>query len=136
MKTPNLFLLSLLLASSLGSRAQVAGTGSASAATVPPPTPWAVTARDGNSATWQRTTYEISWPSGETIAKQQTYKELATGMNYLSNGQWTPSSETIGILPNGTASATNGQHQAYWPEDIYNGVIQLVTPDGVLATRS
>jgi hypothetical protein len=133
MKTSNLFLLSLLLTSSLGTRAQVAGTGSSSAATVPQPTPWSITARDGNSATWQRTTYELSWPSGQTVAKQQTYKELATGLNFW-NGQWTPSSENIAILPNGTGAATNGQHQAYWPGDIYNGVIQLVTPDGLTLT--
>jgi hypothetical protein len=46
------------------------------------------------------------------------------------NGQWVGSKEEIVILPNGTAAATNGQHQAYLPGDIYNGEIELVTPDG------
>ena len=47
------------------------------------------------------------------------------------NGKWVESSEHIDILPNGTAVATNGQHQAYFPGDIYNGEIELVTPDGM-----
>ena len=46
------------------------------------------------------------------------------------NGQWVESREEIDILPNGTAAATNGQHQAYFPGDIYQGQIELVTPDG------
>jgi hypothetical protein len=41
------------------------------------------------------------------------------------------SGEHIDILPNGTAVATNGQHQAYFPGDIYQGQIELVTPDGL-----
>jgi hypothetical protein len=46
------------------------------------------------------------------------------------NGQWVESKEWIDILPNGTAVATNGQHQAVFPGDIYQGQIELVTPDG------
>ena len=41
------------------------------------------------------------------------------------------SKEEIDILPNGTAAATNGQHQVYFPGNIYQGVIELVTPDGI-----
>ena len=33
-------------------------------------------------------------------------------------------------MSNGTAAATQGQHQAYFPGDIYQGEIRLVTPDG------
>lgn len=91
--------------------------------------PWAATQRDGNSCVWQRTTYDIM-PNGTRISNVHNYIELATGMHYLSNGQWLASKEEIDILPNGTAAATNGQHQAYFPGDIYQGVIQLVTPDG------
>ena len=46
------------------------------------------------------------------------------------NGKWVASSEQIDILPNGTAVATNGQHQARFPGDIYEGQVELVTPDG------
>jgi hypothetical protein len=50
---------------------------------------------------------------------------------YQQNGQWLDSVEQINIQPDGSASATAGQHQAYFPANIYNGVIKLVTPDGL-----
>jgi len=56
--------------------------------------------------------------------------ELATGMNYLKNGRWVESKEEINILPDGTAAATQGRHQSYFPGDIYQGEIRLVTADG------
>lgn len=59
-----------------------------------------------------------------------SYTELETGMHHQRNGQWVESREWIDILPNGTAAATSGQHQAYFPGDIYKGQIELVTPDG------
>ena len=97
---------------------------------VPPPTPFAVTMQDGNSRVWERTVYELA-PSGQIVPKKHHYNELATGLNYQQNGQWMASKEEIDIQPNGTASATQGQHQAYFPGDIYSGQIELVTPDGV-----
>ncbi len=51
-------------------------------------------------------------------------------MHYKKKGEWVESKEQIEILPNGTAAAIQGQHQAYFPGNIYNGVIELVTPDG------
>jgi len=60
------------------------------------------------------------------------YTELATGLNFQNptTGQWTPSVEQITVLPQGGAAATQGQHQVYFPADIYNGVLEVVTPDG------
>jgi len=60
------------------------------------------------------------------------YTELATGLNFQNQttGQWTPSQEQITVLPQGGAAATQGQHQVYFPADIYNGVLEVVTPDG------
>ena len=69
---------------------------------------------------------QMGWSSQIYIS----YTELATGLNFLSNGQWTVSNEKIDILPNGLAAATNGQHQVYFPADISNGRIEMVTPDG------
>ena len=92
-------------------------------------TAYAIVQRDGNSQVWQRTTYETG-PNGQRIPHIQKYTELATGLNHLVNGQWVASKAEIDILPDGTAAATNGQHQVYFPSDIYNGVIELVTPDG------
>jgi hypothetical protein len=96
---------------------------------LPDPTPYAVTSRDANSRVWERTTYEQS-PSGQIVPKQHSYTEVATGLHHLVNGQWVESKEEIDVLPDGNAAAANGQHQAYFPADIYNGVIELVTPDG------
>lgn len=63
--------------------------------------------------------------------KVQRYTELATGMNYTNaSGQWTESEEQITIQPTGGAAATQGRHKVYFPADIYNGVLEVVTPDG------
>jgi archaellum component FlaF (FlaF/FlaG flagellin family) len=96
---------------------------------VPAATPYAIIAQDGNSRVWERTVYELD-PTGQVVPRKHQYNELASGLNHLVNGKWLESSEQIDILPNGTAIATNGQHQAYFPGDIYEGQVELVTPDG------
>jgi hypothetical protein len=99
-------------------------------ATTPAPTPYAIVSRDANSRVWESTTYETS-PLGQAIPQVHRYTELATGLCYQQNGQWVDSQESINILPDGSAEAIQGQHQAYFPADIGNGVIKLVTPDGL-----
>jgi len=91
--------------------------------------PYAVADRGANHRVWQRTTYETT-PDGKQIPQLHQYTELATGLHYRKNGQWVESKEEIEILPDGTAAATRGQHQAYFPANIYQGVIEMVTPDG------
>ena len=95
----------------------------------PEATGYTITVQDANSRVWGRTDYEID-PSGALVPRKHSYTELASGLNHYVNGQWVESSEKIEILPNGTAAATDGQHQAYFPGDIYQGQIELVTPDG------
>ena len=57
---------------------------------------------------------------------------MATGLNYKdSTGQWQPSKEEIDIQSDGTLAATQGQHQVYFPGNIYGGELELVQPDGV-----
>lgn len=59
------------------------------------------------------------------------YTELATGLHYTNAaGQLVESREQITILPQGGASATQGRHKVYFPGNIYNGVLEVVTPDG------
>jgi hypothetical protein len=94
-------------------------------------TPWSVTAREANQRTWQQTPYETT-PDGWQIPRLHKITELATGLHFWENGQWTESKEEIEVLPDGTAKAVQGQHKAYFPADIYQGVIRLVTPDGKL----
>ena len=98
--------------------------------TAPSDTPYAVTEQGANHRVWQRTTYETT-PDGRQVPHIHKYTELATGLHYWKNGQWVGSKEEIDILPNGAAAATQGQHQAYFPGDIYQGVVELVTPDGI-----
>ena len=97
---------------------------------IPAPTPYSVVQRDANSRVWGWTEYQQA-PDGEAIPKTHQYTELASGLCYQQDGQWMDSQEQITILPDGSAEATQGQHQAYFPADIYNGVIKLVTPDGL-----
>ena len=96
---------------------------------LPAPTPYSVVQRDANSQVWERTVYEVG-PSGQAVPRVRSYTELATGLNFMQNGQYVPSQEEIDLLPQGGAAATKGQHQVYFPNDIYEGVIELVTPDG------
>src|ERR1035438_8075278 len=103
--------------------------GSSAVNQPPAPTLYAITVQDANSRGWQRTDYQTS-PFGEVTTNTHGYTEICSGLNHLVNGKWVESSEQIDILPNGTAVATNGQHQAYFPGDIYQGQIELVTPDG------
>jgi len=52
-------------------------------------------------------------------------------MNFTNAyGQWQESKEEITLLPTGGAAATQGRHKVYFPADIYNGVLEVVTPDG------
>jgi hypothetical protein len=131
MKTP--YLIILLSGFWLLNTQGQAVPSSIAAATGPtgtlPDTPYAVVDRGANSRVWQRTTYETT-PDGKQIPRTHQYTELATGLHYQKKGQWVESKEEIEILPNGTAAAVQGQHQAYFPGNIYQGVIELVTPDG------
>jgi hypothetical protein len=99
--------------------------------TAPAPTPYTIISRDANSRVWERTTYD-TLPSGKTVSYVHSYTELGTGLCYKQNGRWVDSQEQINIQPDGTASATNGQHQVYFPVDIGNNVIKLVTSDGLV----
>lgn len=97
----------------------------------PEDTPYTVVNRDANSRVWERTTYEQG-ASGEIVPHIHRYEELATGMHYLGeNGEWVESKEQIDILPDGSAAALKGQQKVYFPADIYDGVLELVTSDGV-----
>lgn len=96
---------------------------------LPPPTPPAVVSRDANSRIWGWTEYEQG-PDGQAVSKTHSYTELASGLCYRAGGDgpWADSQEQINILPDGSAAATNGQYQVFFPGNIYNGVITLVAP--------
>ena len=128
MKSIYLLLGVLLAASTI--YAQTLSQATANPSALPGPTPYTVVAQGANQQVWQSETYEQA-PNGKTVPHIHQYTELATGLNHLVNGQWVGSSEQIEISPDGSsASATNGQHQVYFPGNVYSGLIKLVTPDG------
>jgi len=131
MKTLYVAVFSLLIAFNLSGQQNV-GISPGKSRGAKPPLPkanYSVVDRDANSRVWERTTYEKG-PSGEMIPHVHRYTELATGMHYQRGSQWLESKEEIEIDPAGGAKAIHGQHQAYFPYNIYDGVIEIVTPDG------
>src|SRR5579862_2786657 len=96
-----------------------------------PPINYVIGQQGANSQVWQKVVRSVDTQGNTVYQTNQAYVELATGLNHLVNGQWVASKEKIDISPDGgSASATNGQHQVYFPGDIYNGNIKLITPDG------
>lgn len=97
---------------------------------LPTDTAYAVVERGANHRVWEKTSYELL-PNGKVVSKKHRYTELAGGMHYKdANGKWAESKEEIVAMPQGGAAAVQGQHQVYFPDDIYQGVIETVTPDG------
>jgi RHS repeat-associated protein len=83
-----------------------------------------------NFRLWQSVVTSFTSQSGQILFQTNSYTELATGMNYLSNGQWMPSKENIQITAEGGA-ATNGQHQVGFVANINSAnAVEIVTPDG------
>ena len=129
MKIPIIAIV-LLAIGSVGLQAQTPTTA-ATQGNVPTPTDYQIVQQDGNSRVWQREIYEQE-PNGQIVARPHQFTELATGLNYKdSTGQWQPSKEEIDIQSDGTLAATQGQHQVYFPGNIYGGELELVQPDGV-----
>jgi hypothetical protein len=125
----NLLVAALLFSMGFNVGAQTNQAGHARSSQVKD-SPFEVVARDANSRVWQRTTYE-TLKSGKVVPHAHRYTEVATGLHYKDQqtGQWIESKEQIDITPAG-AEAVHGQHQVYFPSDIYDGVIEVVTPDG------
>jgi len=131
MKT-SCFVFALLASTLIGVQALVAGinaTTTANQTAIPAPTVYSVVANDANSRVWERTIYEKG-PNGTVIPKKHQYTELASGLNYWSNGQWMESKEEINLLAQGGAAATQGQYQVYFPGNIGQGKIEMMTSDG------
>jgi hypothetical protein len=127
------YLIALVLFTVLGLQGQVAPQSLAKKQKSRPParsnTKYSVVKQDANSRVWAHTTYELT-PSGQLIPHEHHYTELATGMNYQQGNHWVESKAEIELLPTGGAGALHGQHQVYFPADIYNGVLEIVTADG------
>jgi hypothetical protein len=85
----------------------------------------------GDYRVWQKVVPAFTNEQGQAISRTNSYTELATGMNFLSNGIFVPSSENIQITAGGGA-ATNGQHQVNFAANINAAnAVQITTPDNL-----
>ncbi|HEU5068889.1 MAG TPA: hypothetical protein VFV96_00570 [Verrucomicrobiae bacterium] len=84
-----------------------------------------------NHRVWQKVVAQTNANGQVMLVTNRAYVELCSGL-YFTNaqGQLQESKEGITILPAGGAAAVQGQHKVYFPSDIHEGVIELVTPDG------
>lgn len=102
-------------------------------------TPNHTLAQSGYAVTGRGADFNILQKSTSAGGTNRVHRfiQLATGINYQNAyGQWTPSQPVISILPQGGGAATQGLHQVFFPGDIGNGVLKIVTPDGrVLQSR-
>lgn len=94
-------------------------------------TPVTILERGANHKIVQHVSWQLD-EKGQATAKTNTYTELATGLNYQGEkGEWSETRELIEPLPKGAgAVARNGQHKVFFPQDIYEGQIELQTSDG------
>ena len=90
--------------------------------------PYQVVAAGPHHRVWQTVSVD---EQGQTNVS--SFTELATGLNYLNpaTGQYEESKEQFQIAKDGSAIATNGQHQVILAADINSGgSVDLLTPDG------
>jgi len=92
-------------------------------------TAYSIVQQDANSRVWAQTNYE-RLSSGEMVPQVRTYTELGTGLNFQQGNEWKESEERIEPQSTGGGAALSGQHKVYFPYDIYQGVIETVTPEG------
>ena len=125
----SIIVIALLVA--IAAKAQTGAAVSGSPTALPKPTAFSPVSRDGSSTVWERTLY-LPGTNGTVVARKSRYVELASGLNVRDSvtGQFKQSKEEIDVLPQGGAQAVQGQHQAYFPGDIFKSAITLVTPDG------
>ena len=83
---------------------------------VPPATSYRVVDLGPNHRVWQNETYEVGI-NGKTYTHVHKYTELASGLNYLKNGQWVESQEDIEPYPGG-AVAQRGQYQVIFANNL------------------
>jgi hypothetical protein len=104
------------------------GITSATAVNVAVPSAPVIMDRDANSRIWGTVSLETNEDGSVDSVTNQSYVELATGICYLTNGQFVDSVEEIDAVPGG-AAATQGRHQAQFGNSANTPVI-ITMPDG------
>lgn len=107
--------------------AQVQTTNSTATST---PSDYAITGRTPHSRLWQRLQLQTN-SIGTVTTNIQSYTEIATGLCYLTNGQYADSVEEVDAVPGG-AQAVQGRHKVTWAlnANAPGGAVVVATPDG------
>jgi hypothetical protein len=89
-----------------------------------------IISRGPNSRVWQRAAIETNL-AGIVTTNLHSYTELATGVCYLTNGEYIDSVEQIDAVPGG-AQAMRGRHKVQWTANANTpgGAVTATTPDG------
>jgi hypothetical protein len=86
--------------------------------------------RGPHSKIWQKATVQTD-ASGNVTTNVNSYTELATGICYLTNGDYADSVEEVDSAPGG-AQAVQGRHKVQWSlnANTPGGAVKITTPDG------
>ena len=124
-----------MIAKQLGFALLLFGTGAFAQSVQPVSIPAQPVERGANYCLWQGQN-AVTNQDGSVTIQPVEYQELATGLNFLdtATGQWTPSTEQIDILNDGSAVANHAPHQVRFPPDIYTGDLVVTLPDGQILT--
>ncbi len=99
--------------------------------TGPPPGPkrgvWKATPLDECSTLWQRTDMVTNAATGKLEPEEHEYKEISSGLNYLSaSNLWLISEDVIDLLtnsPSGGAAAQRGSMTVYFPPSLADPIV-------------
>lgn len=109
-------------------RSQFSAKATPSAPPASAPISYKVTEMGPNHRVYSQTTWETN-EQGFVIGRESSYKELGDGLNYRKDGIWHEAAENIAIQATGGAVASEGQHQVFFPGDIYSENFELTMPD-------
>src|SRR5688572_20030332 len=77
-----------------------------------------------------QTTRPLTNELGELTVQTNHYTELAGGLHYYENGQWTDSEERIEVNSEGYATATRGAYKVIFSPNLNTvGAIDVLAPD-------
>jgi hypothetical protein len=105
-------------------------TPAAASVNTTPSSAYSIVQRGAYARSWQRTVVFTN-AIGIPMTNAQSYSELATGICYLTNGQYADSVEEVVSVPGG-AQAVQGRHQVQWAlnANTPGGAVTVTTPDG------
>ena len=127
--SPRLLAAALMLGLGGSQRLPAQNAGDANSA-IPDEGGYSVIEAGPHHRVWQKVIAQTN-SLGNVSYQKTSFKELATGLNFLENNQWIPSSDTISLTPDG-GEAAHTQHKVHFSAQINTvGAIDLLTPTGV-----